>query len=110
MDGVGGKDIEEVGGCLNSLRPVGKGDKPMIEKGSRHVTNGADDSFCFSILERGIRAIETEFDPIRRKEGVKLLIIELTSVVTLNEFDRQVELGFGHLVKLNEVGDRKSVV
>ena len=105
MDGIGGKDIKEVGGCLNSLRPIGKGDRPMIEKGSRHVTNGADDSFRLSILGRGIWARETEFDPIRRKEGVELLVIELTPVVTLKGFDRQVELSFGHLVKLDEMGE-----
>ena len=36
---------------------------------------------------------------------MELVVIELTPVVTLEGFYRKVELSFGHLVKLDKVGE-----
>ena len=77
----------------------------MIQKRSHHVTKGAYDSFLFTILRGGVWAIESEFDPVGSKKGVELLVIEPTPVVTLKGFNGQVELIFGHLEKLDKVGE-----
>jgi hypothetical protein len=48
--------------------------------------------FSFAILWRGVRAGESKDYPFGRKEGMKLAIIKLWTIITLHVLDGQTEL------------------
>jgi hypothetical protein len=65
----------------------------LKEKGTCDVVKGADDTFGFTVLLRGVGAGETEVDAVASEVGHDGGVKELSTVVSLHGDEREVELG-----------------
>ena len=65
------------------MGPKMKRNGPMKDYIPHHVRDSADYSFGFAILWRSVGAREAKLDAMGGEKGVKLLVVEFTSIVTL---------------------------
>jgi hypothetical protein len=88
-----GETVEEMCGGVHGLCPVAGRERCLKEKATDHVGGGANDVFGPVVLGRGVGARETQLDTMREEEGMRGVVVELTTIITLEGTDRATKLG-----------------
>jgi hypothetical protein len=88
----GGKTIEQVGDSVEALGPEARRQRGLDQKGAHDVVRGPNHVLSLAILERGIQTRHVQLDTSREEEGMRGVIVELTSIVTLNRLNGEAKL------------------
>lgn len=62
VKGFSGMKVKEMCGCVEGFDPVRRGKMGLNEKGTQNVIDGANGSFGFAVLLRGVRAGESKLN------------------------------------------------
>ena len=87
--------VKEVRGGVQALSPEASRKRGLKEK-STHGVGGANHALSLAVLRGGIRTRHAQLDTMREKEGTGGGVIELPTIVTLDNLDGEAEL-CGHL-------------
>jgi hypothetical protein len=87
------KTIEEMCGGVQGLCLVAGRERRLKEKATNRIGGGANHAFSPAILGRGVGAREAQLDAKSEKESAGGVVVELTSIVTLQGTDRATKLG-----------------
>jgi hypothetical protein len=101
-----GEAVEEMCGCVQGLCPVAGRERRLKEKASDHVGGGANDAFGPTVLGRGVGTQETQLDAMGEEEGMRGVVVVLTTIITLEGTDRATELGTDLGEEVGESGKR----
>jgi hypothetical protein len=89
---LGGKVIEEIGGCVQGLSPVAGGKRSLKEEATQHIVGGANHTLGSAIPRGGLRARHLQLHAMGEKQGTRHVVIKLTPIITLNNLDGTTEL------------------
>jgi hypothetical protein len=76
----------------------------LKQQGSDHIIDGVKSALGFTVMQRGVWAGHLQDDPIGGKECAGGSIVELTVVVTLDDFDGAAKLRVNKGEKIDNVG------
>jgi hypothetical protein len=68
-------------------------ERHLEEKATDHISGGANHVLGPAVLVRGVGARETQLNAIGEEEWPRGVVVELTSIITLQCTDRATELG-----------------
>lgn len=86
--------IENMCGHGEGMMPKRRGHRGVSKKCAKKVIYGADCTFSFAILGRGIGTGKTETHAMRCAILFEKAIVKLSSIITLETFDWGGKLGF----------------
>jgi hypothetical protein len=89
------KTVEKVGGGVKALCPEAWGQGGLDQKGAHDVIRGPNHALRLAVLWRSVRTGHTQLNTSGEKEGARGVVIELTTVVTLDGLHGEAELS-GH--------------
>jgi len=90
--GSGRKAVKEVSGGVQALSPEASRKRGLKQKGAHGVVVGANHALSLAVLRGGIWTRHAQLDTVREKEGTGGGVIELPTIVTLNNLDVKTEL------------------
>jgi len=82
----------EVSGGVQALGPQASRKRGLKEKSTHGVVGGANHALSLTVLRGGIRARHAQLDTVREKEGTGSGVIELPTIVTLDNLDGEAKL------------------
>jgi hypothetical protein len=88
-----GEAVEEMGGGVQGLCPVAGRERRLKEEAADHIGSGVNDAFGPTVLGRGVGARVTQLDAVGEKERAGGIVIEITTIITLEGTDWATELG-----------------
>jgi len=77
---------------VKSLNPINRRKTRLKQKGMQNVVNGANRTFGFPILLRGIWTRHAECNTMREEERAGLRVVEFSAVITLDTLDGDAKL------------------
>ena len=77
---------------MHALCPEMRRKGRLEQKGAYGVIGGVNHALSFAVLGGGIRAGHAQLDAVGEEEGTRGKVIELTTIVTLNNLDVKAEL------------------
>ena len=80
--------IEQVGSCVQRVRPERKWHTGMDKHGASAVVDGAQDPFGMSVLLGSVGAGEAQDNAACSEEGAKGSVVKLASIISLERHDR----------------------
>jgi hypothetical protein len=87
-----GRAVEKVCGGVQGICPVAGRERRLEEKTADHIGGGANHAISPTVLGRGVGAQETQLDAMS-EEGAGGVVIELSTIITLQGTDRATKLG-----------------
>jgi hypothetical protein len=91
-DRLGGKTVEDVGGCVQRLCPVAGEERSLEEEATHHIGGGVNHALGSAILRGGVRARHPQLHAMGEKEGARRGVINLSTIIALNSLDGATEL------------------
>ena len=74
----------------------------MTQKTTNYVIDGADFTFRFAILRRGVRTIETKSNSPTSTKLMKHVIVKFTPVITLERFYVELKLDINKGIEIHK--------
>jgi hypothetical protein len=93
-------------GGVQGLGPVAGRERLLEDKVADHVGGGANDAFGPTIMGSGVGARETQLDAMSEEEGVRGVVVELTTIITLEGMDQATKLDRDLNEEVSEGGER----
>jgi len=81
IESLGWQDVEEGSRRGEGLDPVGRRHGGLKQQGANDIIYGANNTFSFTVLRRGVGARHAEMDALAEKEGAGAGVIKLAPVV-----------------------------
>jgi hypothetical protein len=72
--------------------PVASQNRSLKEQGAQHIINGAKDALDFTVLWRSVWTRHSQNHPIGGEECARGGVVELTTIVALDDFDGATKL------------------
>jgi hypothetical protein len=91
-DRFGGEVIQQICGGVAPFYPVASRNRSLKKQGAQHIINGAEDALVFIILWRSVGRRHPQKYPFGDEECARGYIIELMTIVALDDFDGVVKL------------------
>ena len=101
-----GQNVDEEGGCLQSLNPKGRREGCLEQKGTHNIVDGTNDALSLTVLGRGVGAGHAEVNTVGEEECAGGGVVKLPAVVALNGLHSHAKLSV-HEGKENERASRK---
>jgi hypothetical protein len=92
VDHFAGKTIQQICGSVEPFYPVTSRERRLKEQGANHVINGAESTLGFTVLRRSVGAGHSQNHPMSGEECLRGGVVELLSVVALDNFDGATKL------------------
>jgi hypothetical protein len=92
MDCLARKMVQQIHGSVEPIYPVANWERSLKEKGVNHIIYGAKSTLGFTILRRGVGVGHPQNHPMSGEEYSRGGVIELTTIVALNNFDGAAKL------------------
>ena len=102
--GFGRTDIEKICSGVESLSPVLGWHGRLKKKGTDNIIDSTKRTFSFAILRRSVGTRKTEKNAMVKKEGAIFNIIEFTTIITLDEANREKEVYRDVSLKIEKEG------
>ena len=87
IESLGWQDVEEGSRRGEGLDPVGRRHGGLKQQGANDIIYGANNTFSFTVLRRGIRARHAKMNALGEEERPSAGVIKLLPVVALNRLD-----------------------
>jgi hypothetical protein len=97
------KTVEKVGGGVKALCPEAQGQGGLDQKSAHAIVCGPNHALSLTVLWGSVRTRHMQLTTSGEKEGLRGVVVELTTVVALNDLNSEVELS-GHPDKEVEEG------
>jgi hypothetical protein len=91
-DQLGGEAVQQICGGVEPFYPVASQNRNMKKHGTHHIIDGVKHAFNFTVPRRSVWIKHPQKYPFGGKECVRGGIIELTAIVTLDDFDGATKL------------------
>jgi hypothetical protein len=92
MDHLAGNMVEQICGSVKPIYPVVTWKISLKEQGANHIIYGAKSTLGFTVLQRGVGAGHPQNYPVSGEECSRVGIVELMTVVAMNNFDGVAKL------------------
>jgi hypothetical protein len=102
---LGGKAVEEIGGCVQGLSLVAGKKRILKEETTQHVVGGANHALGLAIPRGDVRARHPQLHAMGEKEGARRGVIKLTTIIALNSLDVSIELNRQLRKEMRKVGE-----
>jgi hypothetical protein len=89
------KTVKKVGGIVKALYPEARGQGGLDQKSAHDIVRSPNHALCLTVLWGSIRTRHTQLNTSVVKEGARGVVIEVTTVVTLDDLNDEAELS-GH--------------
>jgi hypothetical protein len=89
---LGGEAVQQICDIVEPFYPVASRNRRLKKQGTHHIIDGANDALGFTVLRRGVWTKHPQKYPFGGKECVRGCIIELTTIITLDDFDGAAKL------------------
>ena len=106
-ESLGRQNVDQRSGRGESLNPVKGRHGGLKQQGANDIIYGANNTFSFTVLRRGIRAGHAKMNAPRKEESASAGVVKLFAIIALNGLDASAKLGGG---VGEEVGDRDESV
>jgi hypothetical protein len=77
---------------VETFYPVASQHRGLKQQGADHIIDGAKGALGFTVLQRGVWVGHSQDDPTGGKKCTGGVMVELTTVVTLDDFDGAAKL------------------
>jgi hypothetical protein len=84
--------IHQVGSGVEPFYPVGSWHRGLKQQEADHIIDGEMSVLGITVLWRGVWVGHLQDDPTEGKEHVGAGVVELTTIVTLDDFDGATKL------------------
>jgi hypothetical protein len=91
-DCLGGEAVQQICGGVEPFYPVASRNRSLKKQGTRHIIDGANDAFDFTVLWRSVGTRYPQKDPFGGEEYMRGGVIKLTAIVALYGFDGAAKL------------------
>jgi hypothetical protein len=91
-DRLGGEVDQQICGGVEPFYPVASRNRSLKKQGMQHIIDGANDAFGFTVLRRSVGTRHPQKYPFGGEECARGGIIELTTIVALDDFDGAAKL------------------
>jgi hypothetical protein len=91
-DRLGGEAVQQICGSVEPFYPVASRNRSLKKQGTRHIIDGVNDAFNFTVLRRSVGTRHPQKDPFGCEECARGGVIELTAIVALDGFDGAAKL------------------
>jgi hypothetical protein len=91
-DCFGGEAVQQLSGGVKPFYPVASWNRSLKRQGVQHIINGADDALNFTVLWRSVGTRHPQKYPFSGEKCAGGGVNELTTIVTLDDFDGVAKL------------------
>jgi hypothetical protein len=84
--------VQLICGAVEPFYQVASQNRSLKERGAQHIINGAKDALGFTIMWRSVWTRHPQNHPIGGEECVRGDVVELTTIVALDDFDGAAKL------------------
>jgi hypothetical protein len=91
-DCLGGEVVQQICDVVEPFYPVASRNRSLKKEGAQYIINGAEDVLGFTILWRSVGTRHPQKYPFGDEECMRGGVIELTTIVTLDDFDGAAKL------------------
>jgi hypothetical protein len=91
-DRLSGKAVQQICDGVEPFYPVASQNISLKKQGAQHIINGAEDALSFTFLRRSVGIRYPQKYPFGGEECARGGVIELSTIVTLDDFDGVAKL------------------
>jgi hypothetical protein len=91
-DRLGGEVVQQICGGVARFYPVASQNRSLKKQGAQHIINGAEDALDFTVMWRSVGTRHPQKCPFGGEECVRGGVIELMTIVTLDDFHGATKL------------------
>jgi hypothetical protein len=102
-DRLAGEAIQQICGGVKPFYTIVSQNRSLKKQGAHHIINGAENVLGFTILWRSVWATHPQNHPISGEEYARGSVVELTTIVTLDDFDGAAKLCGDISEKINKL-------
>jgi hypothetical protein len=91
VDRLGGEEIQQICDGVEPFYPASQ-NRNLKKQGTQHIIDSAEDALGFTVLRRSVGIRHPQKYPFSGEECTRWGVIELTSIVALDDFDDVAKL------------------